>query len=301
MSLWLSALLRVVLFVVGFLVTLLPRRLELAVGPVFGRFLLTIGPRRRDVAAENLRRCLPRLSPAEREKLLRQNYEHYGVLALEILHLFSPLPGHYRRYAQRTSRLEGFENWKKANDLGRGVLFVSSHLGNWELMVAAGALAGMPLTMVTKYNKPEWLHKKIEASRLSVGVRGAYEPRPLPLIMRALRNKESVGFVMDQYAGPPIGIPVQFFGVKVGTLAAVGTLANRTGAAIIPVKTFRDEQGIVHVCMEPMIDVSEFAADEEKTTALLAGKVEDWVRQYPNQWLWVHRRFKNVVWPEQMT
>lgn len=301
MSLWLSALLRVVLFFAGLGVTLMPRRLERALGPSFGRFLLKLGRRRREVAAENIRRCFPKLSENEREQMLRRNYEHYGLLALEILHLFSPVPGHYRRYAAKNSVLEGFENWKKANDLGKGVLFVSSHLGNWELMVAAGAMGGIPLTMVTKHLKPEWLHRKIEASRLTTGVRGAYEPRTLPAVMRALRNKESVGFVMDQYAGPPIGIPVEFFGVKVGTLAAVGTLAQRTGAAIIPVKTFRDEKGVVHVCIEPMMDLSSFASDEEKTTELLAGKVEDWVRQYPDQWLWIHRRFKNVVWPEQLS
>jgi KDO2-lipid IV(A) lauroyltransferase len=165
------------------------------------------------------------------------------------------------------------------------------------MMVAAGAMSGMPLTMVTKHLKPEWLHKKVEASRLSVGVKGAYEPRTLPVVMRALRDGASVGFVMDQYAGPPIGIPVPFFGVKVGTLAAVGTLANRTGAAVVPVKTYRDEKGVVHVCVEPMIEMPQ-DSDDEATTARLAAKVEQWVREYPAQWLWVHRRFKNVVWPE---
>lgn len=297
MKLWQSALLKIVLFLAGLGVSILPRSFELWAGPKLGRFLLKIGKRRREVALDNIRRCFPELKEQGWERMLVSNYEHYGVLAFELLHLFSPVSGHYRRYAQKNAVLEGFENWKRANDLGKGVLFVASHLGNWELMVAAGALNGMPLTMVTKHLKPEWLHKKVERTRLTVGVKGAYEPRTLPVVMRALRNGESVGFVMDQYAGPPIGIPVPFFGVKVGTLAAVGTLAIRTGAAIIPVKTYRDEKGIVHVCVEPRLELGDRLNNEELATEALSGKVETWVREYPDQWLWIHRRFKNVVWP----
>jgi KDO2-lipid IV(A) lauroyltransferase len=246
-----------------------------------------------------MRRCFRgEKSESECGQLLRQNYEHYGILVFELLHLFSPVPGHYRRYMIRNTRLVGFEHWKRAYEQGRGVLFVSSHLGNWEGMVAAGGLAGIPLTMVTKHLKPEWLHKKIEASRLSVNVRGAYEPRTLPLIMRALRKKKAVGFVLDQYAGPPIGIPVPFFGVKVGTLAAVSTLAQRTGAAALPAKTFRDQDGRINVVIEPQLDLSQVINSEEKTTTVLSARVEGWVREYPAQWLWIHRRFKNVVWPE---
>jgi KDO2-lipid IV(A) lauroyltransferase len=233
--------------------------------------------------------------------LLRKNFEHYGTLVFELLHMYSPIPNHFRRYALKNSKVHGIENWKRAHDLGKGVLFVASHIGNWELMVAGGAMAGIPLTMVTKHLKPEWLHKKMEATRLSVQVRGAYEPRPLPVIMRALRNKESVGFVMDQYAGPPIGIPVPFFGVKVGTLAAVGTLATRTGAAIITVSSHRGSDGCIHINIQPMLELSsEVLKDDVQITALLARQVEGWVRQCPEQWLWIHRRFKNVVWSERM-
>lgn len=297
----LSGLIKLVLFFCGLKVTLLPRRLELVLGPLFGRFLFTIDRRRKKIAAENLRRCFPELSAEERARLLTQNYEHYGVLALELMHLFSPIRGHYRRYVERNSVCEGFEHWQHANALGKGVMVVGSHLGNWELMAAGGVNGGIThATMVTKYLKPEWLHKKIEAARLEAGVKGTYEPRTLPVVMRALRNKETIGFVMDQYAGPPMGIPVPFFGVKVGTLAAIGTLALRTGAAVVPAKTYRDKRGVIHVCFEPMMQVTP-EWTEEKTTEFLASKVEGWVREYPNQWLWIHRRFKNVVWPEQLT
>ncbi len=297
---WQSLLLRGALAIVGFFVTLLPRALELPLGCNLGRALFALGGSRVRVARENLINCYPAMSDAEREQLLKSQFEHLGILALELLHLFSPVAGHYRRYLSRIGHLEGLENWHAANAKGKGTIFVSAHMGNWESMVGTGALGGVPLTMVTKHLKPEWLHRKVEASRLTVGVKGAYEPRTLPIVMRALRAGESVGFVMDQYAGPPIGIPVPFFGVKVGTLAAVSVLVERTGAAVVPVSSLRGADGIVRTIIEPEMKLDAVASDNERCTAALTAHVESWVRAKPEQWLWIHRRFKNVVWPRRM-
>ena len=296
----LSLVLRLVLGALGLAVSFLPRRFELALGGALGSLVLASGLKRANVARENLRRCYPAMADDEREALLRRQFRHLGVLTLELLHLFSPIPGHYRRYIQRIGVLEGLADWKKAHDKGKGVIFVSAHMGNWEVMVGQGALGGIPLTMVTKLLKPAWLHRKIERERLSMGVKGAYEPRTLPIVMRALRSGESVGFVMDQYAGPPIGIPVPFFGVNVGTLAAVSVLVERTGAAVVPVSTVRDEKGVVRVRIEPELDLSSVAHDNARCTARLTAHVETWVRAQPEQWLWTHRRFKNVVWPKEL-
>jgi KDO2-lipid IV(A) lauroyltransferase len=87
--------------------------------------------------------------------------------------------------------------------------------------------------------------------------------------------------------------------VEVDTLAGIGPLAQRTGAAVVPVIPYRDENGVVHVRFEPAIDLGLDRSDSKKVTQLLANKVEQWVREKPEQWLWVHRRFKNVRWPNQ--
>ncbi len=249
------------------------------------------------------------MSEMEKIKLLNNNYEHLGILLLELMHFLSPFKSHYRSYVSKNSKLTGIENWKNVHAKGKGAIFITSHLGNWEIMVAAGALAGIPITMITKYLKPEWLLKMIESTRASVGIKAAYEPRTLPTIMRALRANEAIGFVMDQYAGPPIGIPVKFFGVEVGTLAAVGTLLSRTNTSVLPVYSYRDRKGILHVNIEPEMEIGSFVldkdsanrADIQKTTQILASHVESWVRKFPEQWLWTHRRFKNVVWPSKLS
>ena len=292
----LSALLRAALFGAGTAVTFLPRPWELRLGRALGRLLLALDFKRWKIAQDNMARCLPELSPEERKNLLMENYRHYGILALELMHYFSPFAGHYPDYARRIAVLEGYENWKAAHDRGQGVLFISAHMANWELMLAMGGLRGMDLLLVTRHLKPEWLHKRLEAERLSVGFRCAYQPRTLPAVMRALRHGDSVGFAMDQYMPPPMGSPVKFFGVEVDTLTAPAVLAFRTGAAIIPVTQKREHDGMVRIILFPEIKLGP-DQDPARATALLARRIEEMIRNNPSQWLWVHRRFKNLRAP----
>ncbi|MBI4371590.1 MAG: hypothetical protein HY552_04760 [Elusimicrobia bacterium] len=291
----LALLLRVPLHGLGLLVAPLPRAGELKLGRALGRLALKLDPKRRRIAEENMRRCLPDLSDAQRGKLLRANYEHYGVLVLELAHMFAPLPGHWRAYARRAARVEGFDNWRRAHAKGRGTLICSAHLADWELMAAAGAMAGVPATIVTRRLKPDWLHRWMEKTRRSTGVACAYQPRTMPAVLKALRRGESIGFVMDQYMPPPMGAPLRFLGASVDTLTAIAPLARRTDAAIVPVSQVRDPDGTVRIVFEPEFPLTEDdAADNQR----LAGLVERWIRAEPAQWLWVHRRFKHAVWPD---
>ncbi len=298
MSIFLSAPLRVILFIGGLTAALLPRQAELWLGRQLGRLVLACGGFKRRIAYDNIRHCLPELGPKGWQSLLDQNFEHYGMLFFEFLHFFCPQQGHYRSYARRVSRLEGREHWEQAHAKGKGVIFVACHVGFWEMLAAAGGLAGLAPLVVTKVLKPEWLHRQITACRLSTGVRAAYHPGSVPQVLRELRQGGSVAFMNDQYAGPPMGIPVPFFGVKPNTLAAIAPIAQRTGAAIVPVSCYRDENGVSVVVIEHELDLGPALSDTEKTTAILAAKIEAWVRQHPDQWLWIHRRFKNVVWPD---
>jgi KDO2-lipid IV(A) lauroyltransferase len=291
-----SGFLWLVLTSLGLAVSFLPRELELWLGPRFGRLVLALGGFKTGVARENIEHCFPELGEDGRRRLLTANYEHYGILLFEFAHFFSPLRGHYKRYAASISKLEGVANWDKAHAKGKGVIFVSCHVGFWEMLAASGGLAGFKPTVVTTVLKPKWLHDKITQCRESTSVRAAYHPGSVPTVMKALRRGESVAFMNDQYAHPPMGIPVPFFGVKVATLAAVAPIAQRSGAAILPVSCYRDDAGILRVIIEPELSLGEDLKDAEKTTTILAAIVEGWVRRHPEQWLWIHRRFKNVAW-----
>ena len=281
----------------GLFVAALPRSWEMALGAFLGRTALHLGTRHARVARENLERCFPEKTKEERRLLLRENYEHYGRMVLELAHMFAPMPGHFRSYVQRNVAIEGYEHWEKARARGKGVLFLGSHIANWEFAASIGAIKDMPVTIVTRRLKPAWLHDWMEKVRLSVGVRAAYQPRTIPTVMKALRDNGGVVFVMDQYMSAPMGEPMRLFGVKVHTLAAIAPLARRTGATILPVLPKREPDGRVRIIIEPEIALTE---DDKADNQRLATRVEEWMRAVPGQALWAHRRFKDVDWSDRL-
>ncbi len=289
----LALLLRLPVHGLGLFVTALPRSWEMALGRACGRAALLADRKRPKIAAENIRRCLPELDAAGRDALLRANFEHYGILVLELAHMFSPIPGHWRRYVERNVRVRGLERWERAHARGKGELFVSTHIANWEFCAAIGSMRGMDVMVVTRNLKPRWLHDWMEKARLTTGVTAAYQPRTMPAVLKHIRKGSGVVFVMDQYMPPPMGSPLRLFGAMVDTLSAVAPLARRTGAAVLPVSARREDDGVVTVTVEPEFVLTDSDQDDNQR---LASVVENWMRGNPAQSLWGHRRFKHADW-----
>jgi KDO2-lipid IV(A) lauroyltransferase len=288
----LALLLRLPLHGAGLLVTAFPRALELRLGRLLGGIFLALDWKRRSIGRENMRRCLPELGDAELEALLRANYAHYGVLFLELCHMYSPVPGHWSAYAARNSSIEGLDAWRAAHARGKGVLIFGGHSANWELGSAAGGQAGIKPMIVTRRLKPAWLHAWMERQRLSTGVACAFQPRTMPSILKQLKRGDSVGFVLDQYMPPPMGEPMRFFGATVDTLAAVAPLARRTGAAVIKADNRREPDGHVRVYFTEVPLGDDDKSDNQRFIDLLEADI----RRAPEQWLWIHRRFKHATW-----
>ena len=301
MPLWQSVPLRVAVTAAGAAVMLLPRRLEMTLGRLVGRVISAAARKRRAVAIENLSRCLTELSEKDRAELLRRNFEHWGILFFEMLHMFSPLEGHFARYVRRISVLEGYEHWKKAHDKGKGVIFAGNHVGNWEVVSAQAGLHDMDMMIVTRNLTPQWFHERMVACRRSVKVEPILPPKTLSVVLKSLRGGASLVFAMDQYAPPDAGgIKARFFGYRVDTLGAIALLARKTGAAVVPGSSYRDEDGLIHVFVEPEIELGEAAGDALRSTQLIADKTEDYIRRHPDQWTWGHRRFKHVDWTDRV-
>lgn len=266
-----------------------------------GTVLFALGLRRA-VIEKNLRRFLPgedAPTVARRAQLLRAAYRHLAELTLEITMLFGPKRGLYR-WAQRHERVEGYENWVAAQAQGKGVLFLSSHVGNWEIMAAVGGTHKTNLLLVTKRLKPAWFHSAIENGRLSNDVKGTYEPRTFRDVLSHLKAGGTVGIVLDQFAGPPVGVRVPLFGVPVGTHTVMAMVAKRTGAPVIPVVNYRLPDGRHLVRCEPALRWIEHEDAHEElalNTAQYVQVIERHIREAPEQWLWTHQRFKGDLSP----
>jgi KDO2-lipid IV(A) lauroyltransferase len=274
----------------------LPAALRVGCGDALG-FLLRRLALRRKIVGQNLSYAFPR-EIERRQALVKDAYRHLGRLTLEILLLLGPM----RRFVLRHAELRGAETWRKAHESGKGVIFLSSHVGNWEVMAAAGAThGGMDLMLVTKKLKPAWLHRAIEAGRARCGVKATYEPRTLKDVLAHLKAGGTVGFVLDQYSGPPVGVRVPVFGIPVGTSMAIATIARRTGAVVLPVVNYRDPSGRSFV-----VEIRETLAWEKSedsqyelaaNTAAYAAVLEKDILAHTDQWLWIHRRFKGDLSP----
>ena len=274
---------------------LLPRRWQMRLGNGLGLMILKLNFRR-SVARENLARAFPN-DLAQQARVLKESYENFGNLLLEFLLLFGPL----EKWVQRFVDFEGAEHIYSSQARGKGTLFLSSHLGNWEIMAVAGCLkADARLLLVTKLLRPNWLHQSITRARLRGGVRATYEPRTLRDVLSHLKKNGSVGFVLDQYAGPPVGMRVPFFGVPVSTSTALATLARRTGASVLPVFNFRKPDGRWSVQVRAPLEWITGASPQDElalNTAFYTSVIEEGIRKTPEQWLWFHRRFKGDLSP----
>lgn len=285
-------------FLSGFiwLFYLQPRKIQKLWIKGFG-FVLSLFAWREKVVDQNIEFAYPH--HLEKKKLLKKAaYEHLASTVFEELLLLGPLPRFVNRYAD----VKGAENWSAAHQKGKGVIFLSSHVGNWEVMSASAVGIGIDLLIVTKKLKPQWLHDAVERGRHKAGFSGTYEPRTFRDIMRHLKKGKTVGFILDQYAGPPVGVRVPFFGVPVGTHSVVALVAKRTGAPVVPVLNYRQPNGRWTVEIQPAL---HWQTDENPqreialNTAYYAQVVEKHVKDHPEQWLWVHRRFKGELGPLQ--
>ncbi len=293
---------RMILRVLGGLLVLIPRVGSLVVGSAVGRLLSLLGWKR-SLIRSNLLLAFPGATADAldyRARLESGFYRHFGSLVVELLCQF----GNWRRWVLENVEISGLEHWEAAHARGKGVIFITSHLGNWEAMAAgfcvAGTGADRDLLIVTKHLKPEWLHQSFQRNRLKAGVRGTYEPKTMREVLRELSRNGTVGFVLDQYAGAPIGVRVPFFGIPVGTLLAPAVVARRTGAAVLPAYCYRDSNGRLKVRVGNEFSWQPAGNSHEelaRNTALWVSSIEESVRSHPEQWLWSHRRFKGDLSP----
>lgn len=243
---------------------------------------------RRRVVMENLRIAFPDWSEGQRLSVARRSLRHLGRNFIE----YSFLPWLRPELVDRYFEFEGMEIFDQALAKGKGVLLLTLHLGHGDLACAALALKGYQMVLVSKYFKLQWLNDLWFGMREKAGVRFVPARNSSYALLKALKRNSAIVFPLDQFTGPPIGVKTKFFGKETGTAAGLAVMNERSQAPVVSVYTVRKEDG-----RHAIVFKREFACEgsAERVTQQFNDELESFVRKYPEQWMWLHRRWKRFV------
>ena len=278
------------LFVHG--VRLLPRRVGRAIGAAIGAIAFHALGRLRRVGIRNLKLAFPEMTAADCEATLRSEYRNLGFLLAE----FSKMPDYTAETASRFIRYEGLENYLAARKRGKGVLVLTGHLGAWELSSFYHSLMGMPMGMVIRRLDNPLVDAFVNRIRCLHGNRVIHKDDFARGLIASMRAGETVGILMDTNMTPPQGVFVPFFGVLACTASGMARIAAKTGAAVVPGFLLWEESEqkyVLHFGEElRVLRTGDSEQDALANTASFTAAMEGYIRQYPEQWLWLHRRWK---------
>jgi KDO2-lipid IV(A) lauroyltransferase len=270
----------------------LPRGLARLAGAALGAVAWLVLPRLRRTGLRNLELAFPDMPSEERVRLLRRLYRHLGWQLGE----FCQMPRYTRQNTRDLIRYEGLERYLAASERGKGVLIVTGHLGAWELSSFWHSLMGHPMTMVIRRLDNPRVDKMVNDIRCLHGNRVVHKDDFARGLLQAMRRGDTVGILMDTNMTPPQGVFVPFFGVPACTASGLARVALRTGAAVLPgflVWEPAEKKYVLHFGEEiPLVATGDDDHDMLANTAQFTAAIEAFIRRYPDQWLWVHRRWK---------
>jgi KDO2-lipid IV(A) lauroyltransferase len=270
----------------------LPRSAARALGAAIGGLAYRGLGRLRRVGLRNLELALPQRNAGERAQILREVYRNLGWLLAE----FCQMPSYTAERASEFIQYEGLENYLRARERGKGVLVLTGHLGAWELSSFYHSLMGYPMGMVIRRLDNPLVDEFVNRIRCLHGNRVIHKDDFARGLIASMRAGETVGILMDTNMTPPQGVFVPFFGVLACTASGMARVAARTGAAVVPgflLWEKSEQRYVLHFGEElPVVTTGDTEQDAWANTAAFTAAIESYVRRYPEQWLWMHRRWK---------
>lgn len=270
----------------------LPRAVARAVATTSTRALLFLLPKLRKTAQFNLRLAFPEWTEAQRQAVIGQMARNLGWMAVE----FARMPKYSPQNIQDVVLLDGHENFLEGKNRGKGVLYLTGHIGAWELSSYAHALYGFPLHYMARPLDNGPLDRLVNQYRGLSGNKPIYKNEAARLMLRVLKDAGTVGILADQNTMPDEGVFVDFFGVPACTTTGIARVALHTDAAVVPGYAFWDKDlQKYRLRFEPAVELIRSGDSERdvlENTQRFAKVIEEIIRKYPEQWIWIHARWK---------
>jgi KDO2-lipid IV(A) lauroyltransferase len=254
--------------------------------------LFFLRPKLKKTAEFNLLLAFPEWNDEQRKDALRKMVRNLGWMAAE----FARFPRLTRANIEKVIILDGHENFLEGQRRGKGVLYLTGHIGAWELSSFAHALYGYPLHYMARPLDNKRLDALVNSYRCASGNQPIFKNESARLMLKILKEAGTIGILADQNTMPEEGVFVDFFGKAACTTSGIARVALHTGAAVVPGYAYWDETiQKYRLRFEPPVELvrtGDAERDVFENTQRFTKVIEEIIRKYPDQWVWVHARWK---------
>lgn len=281
----------VLIVIISLPIAIAPYRFATKLGEILATIIFYLWKSRREIAINNIK--IAKLGEhKDAKRIAKLAFKNFGRYIAEIIKIYYGLG----RDIIDNIEIRGIEHYYKAKSKNKGVIFITGHCGNWELMAIAFGLKVDNISVVVRKQNNPYLNRLIEKIRSKYGNKVIYKEGAIKRILYELNEKRNVGILMDQAVLKEEGYIIDFLGRPAWTTKMPALLARKTGAVVLPV--FINYEGKRHVInIYPEVEPSNF---EDRELALIDDTkrysvfIEDYIKRYPTEWLWIHRRWKRA-------
>ena len=271
----------------------LPRPVARGAAGGVARLCFALLPKLRKTTEFNLKLAFPDWDAKKRKAVTRGMVRNLGRMAAE----FARLPKYTKENIERYVVLDGHENFLAGKERGKGVLYLTGHIGAWELSSFAHALYGFPLHYMARPIDNPRIDNFVNRYRGLSGNQPIFKNESARSLLKILKEQGTVGILADQNTMPQEGVWVDFFGTPACTSTGIARVALHTDAAVVPGYVYWDAaMRKYRLRFEPPVDLvrtGDTERDVRENTARFAKILEEIIRQHPEQWVWLHARWKN--------
>ena len=277
----------------SFIIGIMPLRLVHTTGFALARLAYPLLKSRREVAQRNLRNAFPEMEPREREQIAFRSFQNIAATFIELLWSEKMT----KEIIRKRVSIDNYEMLERLREKKKGIVFLTAHFGSWELAIqSVSVYTEATVFTIAKSQSNELVDRLINRWRELFGLKIVPMGASVREILRTLQEGGIVALAADQTA-PKESVSVEFFGRQVPTFQGPAVFCLRTGAPVVLGCTVRQENGnyIMHLVHVPSDDLIGFS--DEHVVELTQRQVrmtEDIIRQYPEQWMWMHKRWKHV-------